>query len=170
MKIQLSNAMNYLANCKIFYRQLFLPTKFYADFLTLSLLPSAYAKSTVFLRVPSLTKVQVPNFLLLLFPRWLCLIHGEIDIYLRHVKRSIICKCQYFCLLDIQEWSVFLEYLFLCYRRFPLEEIQLSVACYVSILNFNSPKYMCLVSPFVLLSLNFKYFCIEKFVFVQRNI
>ena len=132
--------MNYLAICKIFYRHFFLPTKFYTDFLTLSTLPSA------------------------------CLIHGEIDMYLRHVKRSIICKCQYFCLLDIQEWSVFLEYLFLCYRRFPLQEIQLSVACYVSILNFNSPKYTCLVSTFVLLSLNSKYFYIEKFVFVQRNI
>ena len=107
-----------------FTNNFFLPTKFYADFfsfLILLTLPSAYAKWAVFLRVPSLTKVQVPNILLLLSPRSLFLIHGEIYIYLRHVKRSIICKCQYFRLLDIQEWPISLKYLFFCTQVPPLK-------------------------------------------------
>ena len=72
-----------------------------SDFLTLLTIPSADVKSAVFLRVPSLTKVQVHNFSLLHFPRWLCLIRGQIDMYLRMVKRSVICKCQCFHLFDI---------------------------------------------------------------------
>ena len=61
--------------------------------------------------------------------------------YLRHVRMSVICKCQCFCLSDIQKRSVFfLKYHFLCHRSFHLEEIQLSGNCYVSILNFYSPK------------------------------
>ena len=35
----------------------------------------------------------------------------------------------------------YLKYHFLCHRNLPLEEIQLRVNCYVSILNFYSPKY-----------------------------
>ena len=50
---------------------------------------SADAKSAILLRVPSSTKVQVCNFSLLHFPRWLCLV-----------------KFQCFCLFDIQHWSV----------------------------------------------------------------
>ena len=47
---------------------------------------SADAKSAILLRVPSSTKVQVCNFSLLHFPRWLCLV-----------------KFQCFCLFDIQQ-------------------------------------------------------------------
>ena len=50
-------------------------------------------------------------------------------------------KCQYFSLSDVQKWSVFLTYHVICHKSFLLEEIQLSVNCYVSIFNFNSPKY-----------------------------
>ena len=64
-----------------------------SDISTPLTLPSADAKSAVFLRVPSLTKVQVRNFSFLHFPRWSCLIHVEFDMYLRHVKRLVICKC-----------------------------------------------------------------------------
>ena len=46
------------------------------DILTLLTLLSADAKSAVLLRVSTLTKVQVHNFPLLHFPRWLCLVHG----------------------------------------------------------------------------------------------
>ena len=53
-----------------------------------------------------LTKVQVRNFPLLHFPRWLCLVHGKLAMSLWRVKRSVICKCQCFCLFDIQQWSV----------------------------------------------------------------
>ena len=59
-----------------------------------------------FLRVPSLTKVEVSNFFLLNFFRWLCLIHGQLAMSLRHLKRSALCKCQSFCLSDIQIGSV----------------------------------------------------------------
>ena len=73
---------------------------------------SADAKSALFRRVPSLTKIQARNFVLLNFSRWLCLIHEKFDMYLRHVKRSDICKCQCFCLFNIQKWSVFLKTIF----------------------------------------------------------
>ena len=68
-----------------------------SDILTLLTLPSADVKSAVFLRVSSLTKVQVRNSSLLHFPRWFCLIRWQFNTYLRHVKRSVICKCQCFC-------------------------------------------------------------------------
>ena len=51
----------------------------------------ADVKSALFLRVPSLTKIQSSNFVLLNFSRWLCLIHEKSDMYLRHMKRSVIC-------------------------------------------------------------------------------
>ena len=54
----------------------------------------------VFLRVPSLTKVEVRNFLLLHFSRWPCLIYGQLAVSLRPVKRLFIYKCQIFCLVD----------------------------------------------------------------------
>ena len=77
-----------------------------SDILTLLTLLSVDAKSTVILRVSSLTKVPVRNFRLLHFPKWLCLIHGELAMTLRRVKKSVICKYQCFCLFDIQQWSV----------------------------------------------------------------
>ena len=63
---------------------------------------SADAKSAILLRVPSLTKVQVRNFPLLLFPRWFCLVNRHFALSLRHVKRSVICKFQCLWLFDIQ--------------------------------------------------------------------
>ena len=87
-----------------------------SDILTLTTLPSARVKSAVFQRVPSLNKVQVRNFSLLRFPRLLCLIRGQFNMYLWLVKMSIICKCQSFCLFDIQNRSVF------CYVPFSLSQ------------------------------------------------
>ena len=60
-----------------------------SDILTLLTLLSADAKSAVLcvlLRVPSLTKVEVHNFPLLHFPRWFCLIHGQLRMFLRRMK------------------------------------------------------------------------------------
>ena len=73
---------------------------------TLTLL-SADAKSAILLRVPSLTKVEVPNFPLIHFSRWFSLVNGQRAMYLRRVKKSVLCKLQCFCLLDIQQWSVY---------------------------------------------------------------
>ena len=75
-----------------------------SDILTLLVLLSANAKSAVLLRVTSLTKVEVQNFLLLNFPAWFCLVHGQLAMSLRRAKMSVICKCQCFCLFDIQQW------------------------------------------------------------------
>ena len=41
---------------------------------------SADAKSAMLLRFPSLTKVEVLNFLLLHFPRWFCLVNGQLAV------------------------------------------------------------------------------------------
>ena len=49
-----------------------------SDILTLLTLLSADGKWAVFLNVPSLTKVEVHNFVLLFFPRWFCLMHGQL--------------------------------------------------------------------------------------------
>ena len=77
-----------------------------SDILTLVTLLSADAKSAVLLMVPSLTKVKVRNFPLLHFPKWLCLVHGQLAMSLRRVKMPVICKCQCFCLFDIHQWSI----------------------------------------------------------------
>ena len=78
-----------------------------SDVLTLLTLLSADAKSAVLLQVPSLIKVEeVHNFMLLHFPRWLCLINGQPAMSLRRVKWSVIYKYQCFYLYDIQKWSV----------------------------------------------------------------
>ena len=77
-----------------------------SDILTLLALLSADAKSDVPLRVPSLTKAEVHNFRLLHFPELLCLVHGQLTLSLRRVKRSVMHKYQCFCLFDIQQWSV----------------------------------------------------------------
>ena len=76
-----------------------------SDILTLLSLLSADAKLAVLLRV-SLNKTEVRNFPLLHFPRWLCLVHGQFAMSLLRMKRSVVCKCQCFCLFDIQQWSV----------------------------------------------------------------
>ena len=73
-----------------------------ADIVTLLRLLSA----DVLLRIPSLSKVEVLNFPLLHFPKWLCLVHGQLAMSLPCMKRQVICKCQCFCLFDIQQWSV----------------------------------------------------------------
>ena len=67
---------------------------------------SAEAKLAVLLRVPSLSKVEVFSFPLPHFPRWLCLVDGQLAVSLRRVKRSVICKFQCFCLFDNQQWAV----------------------------------------------------------------
>ena len=61
--------------------------------LTLLTLLSANAKSTVRLRFPSLTKVEVRNFPLLHFSKWHCLILGQLAKSLGREKRSVIHKC-----------------------------------------------------------------------------
>ena len=71
-----------------------------------NILLSAKEKTATVLRVSSLTKVEVRNFLLLHFLRCICFIHGQLDISLRLVKRLVKRKCQRFCLFDIQKWSV----------------------------------------------------------------
>ena len=76
----------------------------YLTFLTLL---SADAKSAIHLRVPSLTKVEVPNFPLIHFSRWFSLVNGQRAMSLRHVTKSVLCKFQCLCLLDIQQWSVY---------------------------------------------------------------
>ena len=48
-----------------------------SDILTLLALMSADAKSAEPQRVSSLTKVEVHNLLLLHFPKWFCLGHGQ---------------------------------------------------------------------------------------------
>ena len=95
----------------------------------------------VLLMIPSLTKVEVCNFLLLHFPRWFCLIPGQLGMSLRRVKRSVIYKCQCFRLFDIQQWSVLSQVLLSPSLKSPLKKIHLKGNCYVSILNFHSPKY-----------------------------
>ena len=95
---------------------------------------SADAKSAILLRVPLLTKFEWYNFLMLHFPRWFCLVNGQLSVSLRRVKRSAICKFLCFCLFDIQHWSVSSQVLlFSSQKFFPLsfKEIQLSVNCYV---------------------------------------
>ena len=99
-----------------------------SDILTLLKLLSADAKLVVLLRVQLLTKVEVRNFPLLLFPRWLSLVHLQLAISLRRVKRSIVSKYQCFCLYDIQYWSVLSQELRFPSQKSFLEEIQVGVA------------------------------------------
>ena len=77
-----------------------------SNILILLTLLSAVTKLAVLLRVLPLTKVQLRNFPLLHFTRWLCLVLGQLAMPLRRVKKLIICKCQCFYLFDIQQWSV----------------------------------------------------------------
>ena len=76
------------------------------NILILLTLLSAVTKLAVLLRVLPLTKVQLRNFPLLHFTKWLCLVLGQLAMPLRRVKKLIICKCQCFYLFDIQQWSV----------------------------------------------------------------
>ena len=48
----------------------------------------------------------------------MALLHGQLAMSLRRVKRSIICKCQCFCLFDIQGQFYF-KYYFLRHRNPP---------------------------------------------------
>ena len=77
-----------------------------SNILILLTLLSAVTKLAVLLRVLPLTKVQLRNFPLLRFTKWLCLVLGQLAMPLRRVKKLIICKCQCFYLFDIQQWSV----------------------------------------------------------------
>ena len=69
----------------------------------------------VLLRVRPLIKVEVRNFSLLHFPRWFYLIHDQLGMSLRRVKRSVIFKCQYFCFFHTQQCQFYLKYYFLRY-------------------------------------------------------
>ena len=104
-----------------------------SDILTLLTLLSADTKSAVLLRVPSLTKVEVRNFPLLHFPRWLCLVHGQLAMSVINDNVSVSSI--------FNNGQFYLTYYFLHQRNSPLKEIQLSVNCYVPILSFHSPKY-----------------------------
>ena len=77
-----------------------------SNILILLTLLSAVTKLAVLLRVLPLTKVQLRNFPLLHFTKWLCLVLGQLAMPLRRVTKLIICKCQCFYLFDIQQWSV----------------------------------------------------------------
>ena len=67
---------------------------------------STDGQSALLLRVPSLPKIEVRNFSLLYFPRWFCVVYGQLAMSPRRVKKSVICKFQCFYLFDIQQWSV----------------------------------------------------------------
>ena len=98
-------------------------------------LPSADAKSAIFLTVSSLTKVEVRRCYI--FPDgfvW----SMELAMSLEHVKSSVICKFQCFCLFDIQQWFVLSKVLLSPSQKSPpLKEIQLSVRCNISVLIFH---------------------------------
>ena len=79
-----------------------------------------WCESAVLLRFPSLTKVEVGNFPLLHFPRWLCLVREQLDMSLRHVEKSVQCKYQCFCHFDIQKWSVLSSVLLSPTQKFSL--------------------------------------------------
>ena len=70
------------------------------------------------------------------FPRWLCLVHGQLAISPRRVKRSFIRKCQFSLSSIFNNGQFYLKYYFLRHRVSPQ-----SVNCCVSVLNFHSPKY-----------------------------
>ena len=67
----------------------------------------------------STTKVQVHNFPLLHFPKWLCLVHAQLAIFLRCVKRLVICKCK--CLFLSLRYSTMVS--FILWTTFSLTEI-----------------------------------------------
>ena len=77
-----------------------------SDILTLLTLPSANAKSAVFLRVPSLTKAQGRNFSLLHFPKWLSLVHRQLAMSLRGVKMPMFLSLRYSTMALITTFSV----------------------------------------------------------------
>ena len=115
-----------------------------SDILTLLTLLSADAKSAVLLRVPSLTKVELRNSPLLFFPKCFQIPKWFMD--------NLLCLCdvwkgQSYVNANVSISSIFnngqfyLKYYFLRHWNSSLEEIQLSVNCYVSIINFHSPKY-----------------------------
>ena len=85
----------------------------------------ADAKSAVLLRVPSLIKVAVRNFPLLHFPRWLCLVHGQLAISPRRVKRSFIRKCQFSLSSIFNNGQFYLKYYFLRHRVYSSKLLRL---------------------------------------------
>ena len=80
---------------------------------------SADAKSALLLRVPSLIKVEVRNFPLLHFPRWLCLVHGQLAMSLRRVKRSAICNANVSVFSIFNNGQFYLKYYCLRHRNSP---------------------------------------------------
>ena len=98
-----------------------------SNVLTLLTLLSADEKSAVLLTVPSLTNVEVCIIPLVHFPRWLCLVYGQLATSPGHVKRSYVNA-------NVSVSSIF-------NNGFALEEIQLNVDRYVCNLNFYSSQY-----------------------------
>ena len=114
-----------------------------SDVSTLLTLLSADAEWATLLSVLSLTKVEVGNFLLLHFLRWHRLVHGQPDMSMRYVKGWSYVNANASVSSIFINGQYYLKYYFLRHRNPSplLEEIQLSVSCYISIFNFHSPKY-----------------------------
>ena len=104
---------------------------------------SADAKLAVIVRVPSLTKVWSTQFPVAKFSKTALFVSWTARYASATCEKLVICKCQCFYPFDIQQWSILsiLSNIF-SVTETPPEEIQLSVSCYVSILNFHSPKYL----------------------------
>ena len=96
----------------------------------------ADAKSAVLLRVPSSTKVKVRNFPLLHLPRWLCLVDEQLAMSLPCEKAGPMQIPMFMCLRYSTMVSFILSTTFSVMEIRLLKEIQLSVNCCVSILNF----------------------------------
>ena len=85
--------------------------------LTLLTLLSADEKSAVLLTVPLLTKVEVCIIPSVHFPRWLCLVYGQLATSPGHAKRPYVNA-------NVSVSSIF-------DNGFPLEQIQLNVDRYL---------------------------------------
>ena len=90
-----------------------------SDILILLTLLSVDAKSVV-LRVPSLTKVKVRNFSLLHFPKWFCLVDGQIAMSLVRVKCLPFVNANVSVVLIYNNGQLYRRYYFTCYRNSPL--------------------------------------------------
>ena len=91
-----------------------------SDILILLTLLSVDAKSVV-LRVPSLTKVKIRNFSLLHFPKWLCLVDGQLAVSLLRVKCLPFVNANVSVVLIFNNSQLYRKYYFLCYRNSPLK-------------------------------------------------
>ena len=104
------------------------------NIINILILLSANAKSAVLLKSSVITKVEVCNFPLLHIPRCLCLVNGQLAMSLRHVKRTYVNSVSVSSIFNNGQF--YINYYFLFHSNCPLQEIQFSINCYVSILNF----------------------------------